>query len=118
MVNPKAPGADALNHEIKKYQVKTEEVKQKFLLKQIDFDLARRMLSGSKNTKSIKEFVNIVCKRDKTSETIRNYLNTVGNFSYHTGIKDPLFTDINFNNMMIVKNGVIEKGGSAATYNK
>lgn len=66
----------------------------------------------------IKEFVNIVCKRDKTSETIRNYLNTLNNFSYHTGIKDPLFTDINFNNMMIVKNGVIEKGGSAATYNK
>ena len=28
MVNPKSPGADALNHEIKKYQVKTEDVKQ------------------------------------------------------------------------------------------
>ena len=67
MVNPKSPGADALNHEIKKYQVKTEEVKQKYLLKLIDFDLAKRMLSGSENTKSIREFVKVVCKRDKLS---------------------------------------------------
>ena len=118
MVNPKSPGADALNHEIKKYQVKTEEVKQKYLLKQINFDLAKRMLSGSENSKSLREFVNIVCKRDKTAQTLRNYLNTIGNFTHHTGIKDPLFTDITFNNMMIVKNGVIQKGGSAATYNK
>ena len=118
MVNPKSPGADALNHEIKKYQLKTEEVKQKYLLKQIDFELAKRMLSGSENTKSIREFVNIVCKRDKSAETLRNYLNTIGNFTHHTGIKNPLFTDITFNNMMIVKNGVIQKGGSAASYNK
>lgn len=118
MVDPKSPGAEALNHEIKKYQVKTEEVKQKYLLGQIDFDLAKRMLSGSENSKSLREFVNIVCKRDKSAETLRNYLNTIGNFSYHTGIIDPLFTDVTFNNMMIVKNGVIEKGGSAATYNK
>ena len=118
MVNPRSPGADALNHEIKKYQIKSEEVKQKYLLGQIDFDLAKRMLSGSENTKSLREFVNIVCKRDKSAETLRNYLNTIGNFSYHTGIKDPLFTDVTFNNMMIVKNGVILKGGSAATYNK
>ena len=118
MVNPKAPGADALNHEIKKYQIKTQEVKQKYLLKQIDFDLAKRMLSGSENTKSIREFVKVVCKRDKSAETLRNYLNTIGNFTHHTGIKDPLFTDINFNNMMILKNRVIEKGGSASSYNK
>ena len=118
MVNPKSPGADSLNHEIKKYHVKTEEVKQKYLLKQIDFELAKRMLSGSESSKSIREFVKIVCRRDKSAETLRNYLNTIGNFTHHTGIKDPLFTDITFNNMMIVKNGVIEKGGSAATYNK
>ena len=118
MVNPKSPGADALNHEIKKYQVKTEDVKQKYLLGQIDFDLAKRMLSGSENSKSLREFINVVCRRDKTPETLRNYLNTVGNFTHHTGIEEPLFTDINFNNMMIVKNGVVKKGGSAATYNK
>ena len=118
MVNPKAAGADALNYEIKKYQIKTQEVKQKYLLGQIDFELAKRMLSGSENLKSIREFVLMVCKRDKSAETIRNYLNTVGNFSHHTGILEPLFTDITFNNMMIVKNGVITKGGSAATYNK
>lgn len=118
LVTSTAPGADALNHEIKKYQIKSEEVKQKYLLKQIDFTLAKRMLSGSENTKSIREFVKIVCKRDKSAETLRNYLNTIGNFTHHTGIKNPLFTDITFNNMMIVKNGVIKKGGSAATYNK
>ena len=118
MVNPKSSGADTLNHEIKKYQVKTQEVKQKYLLGLIDFDLAKRMLSGSENSKSLREFVKVVCKRDKSAETIRNYLNTIGNFSHHTKIKEPLFTDITFNNMMIVKNGVIEKGGSAATYNK
>ena len=118
MVNPKSPGAEALNHEIKKYQVKTEDVKQKYLLGQIDFNLAKRMLSGSSNSKSLREFVEVVCRRDKSAETLRNYLNTIGNFSHHTGIKEPLFTDITFNNMMIVKNGVIQKGGSAATYNK
>ena len=118
LVTSTAPGANALNHEIKKYQIKSEEVKQKYLLKQIDFTLAKRMLSGSENTKSIREFVKIVCKRDKSAETLRNYLNTIGNFTHHTGIKNPLFTDITFNNMMIVKNGVIKKGGSAATYNK
>ena len=118
MVNPKSPGADALNHEIKKYQVKTQDVKQKYLLDQIDFDLAKRMLSGSSNSKSLREFVEVVCKRDKSAETIRNYLNTIGNFSFHTEIKEPLFTDITFNNMMVVKNGVIKRGGSAATYNK
>lgn len=118
MVDPNVPGADAINYEIKKYQIKTSEVKQKYLLGQIDFDLARRMLSGSENSKSLVEFVNIVCKRDKKAETVRNYLNTIGNFSHHTGIKQPLFTDITFNNMMIVKNSVIKKGGSAATYNK
>ena len=118
MVNPKSPGGEALNHEIKKYQVKTEDVKQKYLLGQIDFDLAKRMLSGSSNSKSLREFVEVVCSRDKSAETLRNYLNTIGNFSHHTGIKEPLFTDITFNNMMVVKNGVIQKGGSAATYNK
>lgn len=118
MVNPKSPGAEAINHEIKKYHVKSQEIKQKYLLKQIDFELAKRMLSGSDNSKSLKEFVSVVCKRDKSAETIRNYLNTIGNFSHHTDIKEPLFTDISFNNMMIVKNGVIQKGGSAATYNK
>ena len=118
MVNPKSAGADSLNHEIKKYQLKTEEVKQKYLLKQISFDLAKRMLSGSESSKSLREFVNVICKRDKSAETIRNYLNTIGSFSHHTGIKVPLFADITFNNMMIVRNGVIEKGGSAATYNK
>ena len=118
MVNPKTPGADAINYEIKKYFIKTEDVKQKYLLGQIDFELAKRMLSGSNNSKSLVEFVNVICKRDKSAETLRNYLNTIGNFSHHTGIKEPLFTDITFNNMMIVKNGVITKGGSAATYNK
>lgn len=118
LVNPISLGADEINHEINKYRVKTETVKQKYLLGQIDFDLAKRMLSGTDNTKSLREFVNIVCRRDKSSETLRNYLNTIGNFSHHTGIKEPLFSDINFNNMMIVKNGVIKKGGSAATYNK
>ena len=118
LVNPKAPGADGINHEINKYRLKTETVKQKYLLGQIDFSLAKRMLSGTENTKSLREFVDKVCRRDKSSETLRNYLNTIGNFSHHTGIKEPLFSDINFNNMMIVKNGVIKKGGSAATYNK
>ena len=118
MVNPKSEGAEELNHEIKKYQLKAETVKQKYLLRQIDFDLAKRMLSGSESSKSLREFVNVVCKRDKSAETIRNYLNTIGNLSHHTGIKEPLFTDITFNNMMIVKNSVIKKGGSAATYNK
>ena len=118
MVNPKTPGADAINYEIKKYSLKTEDVKQKYLLGQIDFDLAKRMLSGSNNSRSLIEFVNVICKRDKSAETLRNYLNTIGNFSHHTGIKEPLFTDITFNNMMIVKNNIIKKGGSAATYNK
>jgi len=118
MVNPKSEGAEELNHEIKKYQLKAENVKQKYLLRQIDFDLAKRMLSGSESSKSLREFVNVVCKRDKSAETIRNYLNTIGNFSHHTGIKDPFFTDITFNNMMVVRNGVVNKGGSAATYNK
>lgn len=118
MVNPKSEGAEELNYEIKKYQVKAETVKQKYLLRQIDFDLAKRMLSGSESSKSLREFVTVVCKRDKSAETIRNYLNTIGNFSHHTGIKNPLFTDITFNNMMVVKNGVINKGGSASTYNK
>lgn len=118
LVNPKSPGAEAINHEINKYRVKTETVKQKYLLGQIDFDLAKRMLSGKENTKSLREFVQVVCKRDKKQETVRNYLNTIGNFTHHTGIKEPLFSDITFNNMMIVKNGVIRKGGSAATYNK
>ena len=76
------------------------------------------MLSGSENSRSLTEFVNKVCKRDKSAETIRNYLNTIGNFSHHTDIDKPLFTDITFNNMMTVKIGVIKKGGSAATYNK
>ena len=118
LVNPNTPGAEAINYEISKYRIKIEEVKQKYLLKQIDFDLAKRMLSGSESSKSIREFVNKVCKRDKTAETMRNYLNTIGNFTYHTKIKEPLFTDINFNNIMIVKNSVIKKGGSAATHNK
>ena len=118
MVNPKSAGAESINHEIKKYQLKTEQVKQKYLLGQIEFDLAKRMLSGSDNSKSLTEFVNKVCKRDKSDETIRNYLNTIGNFSYHTKIDKPLFTDITFNNMMIVKNSIIKKDGSAATYNK
>ena len=113
MVNPKSAGAESKS-EIKKYQVKTEQVKQKYLLGQIEFDLAKRMLSGSDNSKSLTEFVNKVCKRDKSDETIRNYLNTIGNFSYHTKIDKPLFTDITFNNMMIVKNSIIEKDGSAA----
>jgi hypothetical protein len=76
------------------------------------------MRYSEENTKSIKEFVKVVCQRDKSAETLRNYLNTIGNFTHHTGIKDPLFTDINFNNMMIVKNGVIEKGGSRCSCGK
>ena len=118
MVSPKSPGAESINHEINKYQLKTQEVKQKYLLKQINFDLAKRMLSGSENSKSLIEFINKVCTLNKSAETIRNYSQTVSAISYHSGIKEPLFTDINFNNMMIVKNGVIKKGGSAATYNK
>ena len=45
------------NHEIKKYQLKAETVKQKYLLRQIDFDLAKRMLSGSESSKSLREFI-------------------------------------------------------------
>lgn len=118
LVNPNTLGAEAINYEISKYRVKIEEVKQKYLLKQIDFDLAKRMLSGSESSKSILEFIDKVCRRDKSAETLRNYKNTIGNFSHHTGIKKPLFTDITFNNMMIVKNSVVKKGGSPATYNK
>jgi len=118
MVNPKSPSAEAINYEINKYHIKSQDVKQKLLLKQIDFELAKRMLSGSDSSKSIREFINVICKRDKTAETLRNYSVTVGSFIYHTGIKEPLFTDITFNNMMVVKKSVIQKGGSAATYNK
>ena len=118
MVNPKSPSAESINHEINKYQIKIQEVKQKYLLKQISFDLAKRMLSGSENSKSLMEFINKVCARDKSAETMRNYSYTVSAFSHHTGIKEPFFTDVDFNNMMIVKNSVIRKGGSAATYNK
>jgi len=103
MVSPKSPGAESINHEINKYQLKTQEVKQKYLLKQINFDLAKRMLSGSENSKSLIEFINKVCTLNKSGETIRNYSQTVSAISYHSGIKEPLFTDINFNNMMIVK---------------
>jgi len=118
LVNPNTPGAEEINNEIKKYDVKTKEIKQKYLLRQIGFELAKRMLSGSDNSKGLREFVDKVCRRDKSAETLRNYLNTIGNFTHHTKIKEPLFTDITFNNMMMVKNGVIKKGGSAATYNK
>ena len=118
LVNPNIPGAEEINYEIKKYDLKSKEIKQKYLLKQIDFDLAKRMLSGSDNLKSLKAFVDKYCRRDKSNETIRNYLNTISSFTHHTGIIEPLFADITFNNMMIVKNGVIVKGGSAATYNK
>ena len=51
MVNPKSAGADSLNHEIKKYQIKTEEVKQNIYSSKLAFDLARRMLSGSESLK-------------------------------------------------------------------
>lgn len=118
LVSPEHPASQGINSEIQKYHSKIKEVKHKFLLNQIDFDLAKRMLSGTESLKSVREFINVVCIRDKSQETIRNYLSTMGAFTFHTGIDEPLFTDITFNNMMVLKNGVISRGGSSATYNK
>ena len=73
LVNPNTPGAEEINNEIKKYDVKTKEIKQKYLLGQIGFELAKRMLSGSDNSKGLREFVDKVCRRDKSAETLRNY---------------------------------------------
>lgn len=111
------PIANEINEKIAEREKKLIEIRGKYTIGTISYDIAKRMLSNSSVLDSIHAFIDAYCEGIKFETNVTNYRNAVKAFSFHTGIKEPLFTDITHENFIRVKNSLDEKGRSKQTLN-
>lgn len=116
-VSSNHPIANEINEKIAEREKKLIEIRGKYAIGTISYDIAKRMLSNSSVLDSIHAFINAYCDGIKSETNVANYRNAVKAFSFHTGIKEPLFTDITHENFIRVKNSLDEKGRSKQTLN-
>ncbi|MDB2695535.1 Arm DNA-binding domain-containing protein [Flavobacteriaceae bacterium] len=118
-VLPSHPGYRDINEKIAKYESKMQDVAEKYRVGNINFETACRMLQSSSSMLSISDFIEqLNTIHDKSRKTIENYLNSVNAFAFHTGIQTPLFSDINFANIVRMRKSLAEANRSPATHNK
>mgnify|MGYP000858254805 CR=1 FL=1 len=118
-VLPSHPGYHDINDKISKYEAKMRDVSEKFRVGNISFNTACRMMESSSQMTSLKEFISQLDQiDDKSRQTKTNYLASVNSFSYHTGIKDPLFSEVTYLNFSKMRKSISEKGKSPETHNK
>ena len=116
-VEPNHPNYNAINDIVGKYFAKMLDVKNSYLLKQIDFDTAVRMLSSNESAKSIKEYIRTIFSEYKNAKHIQNCLDTVITVANHLELTELLFSDINELNLIKLKNKLLNEGRSPHTYN-
>ena len=118
-VLPSHPGYHDINDKISKYEAKMHDVSEKFRVGNISFNTACRMMQSSSQMTSLKEFISQLDQiDDKSRQTKTNYLASVNSFSYHTGIKDPLFSEVTYLNFSKMRKSISDKGNSPETHNK
>jgi len=116
-VSTNHPASNEINEKIADREKKLLEIRAKYSIGTINFDIAKRMLSNSSVLDSIHAFIDVYCVGIKPEITVINYRNVVKAFSYHTGIKEPLFSDITHENFIRIKKSLDEKGRSKQTLN-
>ena len=116
-VEPSHENSAAINDKLDKYWTKMKDVKNKYVLGQIDFDTAAKMLSSSESAKSIREYIRTVFSDYKESKHTKNCMDTVITVGNHLGITDLLFSDITEINLVKLRNKLKKEGKSPATFN-
>jgi hypothetical protein len=116
-VSPKHPMAQEINELLSKRQKKLLDVQAKYSMGSVDFNTAKQMLSNSSVLDEIHAFIDAFCIGVKSYSTLQNYRNAINAFSLHTGIKNPCFKDITFENFQKLKQSLDEKGRSKQTLN-
>lgn len=116
-VSPKHPMSQEINELLSKRQKKLLDVQAKYSMGSVDFNTAKQMLSNSSVLDEIHAFIDAFCVGVKSNSTLQNYRNAVNAFSLHTGIKNPCFKDITFENFQKLKQSLDEKGRSKQTLN-
>lgn len=116
-VEPSHENSAAINDKLDKYWTKMKDVKNKYVLGQIDFDTAAKMLSSSESAKSIREYIRTVFNDYKKPKHTKNCMDTVITVGNHLGINDLLFSDITEINLIKVRNKLEKEGKSPTTFN-
>lgn len=116
-VEPSHENSAAINDKLDKYWAKMKDVKNKYILGQIDFDTAAKMLSSSESAKSIREYIRTVFSDYKKPKHTKNCMDTVITVGNHLGINDLLFSDITEMNLIKVRNKLDKEGKSPTTFN-
>ncbi len=116
-VEPSHENSAAINDKLDKYWFKMSDVKNKYVLGQIDFDTAAKMLSSSESAKSIKGYIRTVFSEYKKPKHIKNCMDTVITVGNHLDINDLLFSDITEINLVKLRNKLQNEGKSPTTFN-
>ena len=118
-VLPEHPAYRDINEKISLYESKMRDVSEKYRVGNIDFDTACRMMRSSSSMISIRDFINqLENLDDKKRTTIVNYHNSINAFSFHTKIKEPLFSDITYINISKMRKSLSELNKSPESHNK
>ena len=116
-VKPNHPAYKDINEKIDKYEKKMREVAEKWRIGNINFETACRMMSSSTSMSSIRDFISQLNTIDDVKRTtITNYNNAINAFSLHTGIEEPLFSDINYSNVITLRKSLKKLGRSPETH--
>ena len=116
-VGPNHPAYKDINQKIDKYEKKMRDVAEKWRVGNLSFETACRMMSSSSSMSSIRDFIKQLDTIDDVKRTtITNYNNTINAFSLHTGVEEPLFSDITYSNVIKMRKSLKELGRSPETH--
>jgi len=108
---------EAINDILLSYSKKMLDVRNKYNLKQIDFDTAVKMLSSDESATSIKEYIRTVFSEFKEAKHAKNCLDSVITVGNHLEISELLFSDITELNLIRLRNKLLGEGRSPHTFN-
>ncbi|MDC3341351.1 Arm DNA-binding domain-containing protein [Flavobacteriaceae bacterium] len=108
---------ESINDILLSYSEKMLDVRNKYNLKQIDFDTAVKMLSSAESAISIKEYIRTIFSQFKEAKHAKNCLDSVITVGNHLGISELLFSDITELNLIRLRNKLLGEGKSPNTYN-
>ena len=116
IVNSDHPAADSINKELTQYHKKIKKIKPLYQLGEIDFDTAHQMLTSTGPLDSLEAYRRDFCKR-KSKQWHRNTETALNGFKLHTGLDQVRFKDITRENILLMRESILAKGGQGDTHN-
>lgn len=116
MVNSSHPVSEVINKRISVFHERIRKIKPLFEMGEIDYDTVILMLTSSGSLDSIYTYKDNFCKRE-SAQWHRNTKSALDGYKLHVELEDVRFNDITRENIMKMKDSIIQKGGQPDTHN-